>query len=106
MDTALLWCSATRHSAQAMALVLVKCCNAVTGHHSSARRVGLSASMAALCLLLRTKAINCEARLALNADRPTVSINITLLEYEVAATDARICYCVSGGLARIKITPD
>ncbi len=65
-----------------MALVLVKCCNAVTGHHRSARRVGLSASMAVLCLLLRTEAINCEACLALNADRPTVPINITLLEYD------------------------
>jgi len=97
MYTALLWCSATRHSthpkgtscgAQAMALVLVKCCNAVAEHHSNARRVGLSAFMAAFHLLLRTKAISGEARLAprghvaLNADRPTGSINIALLEYQ------------------------
>ena len=88
MTTALLWCSATRHSTQAMALVLVKCCNAVAEHHSNARRVGLSAFMAAFHLLLRTKAISGEARLAprghvaLNADRPTVSINIALLEYQ------------------------
>ena len=46
--SALLWCSATRRSTQAMAIVFVKCCNAVAEHHSNARRVGLSASMAAL----------------------------------------------------------
>ena len=79
--SALLWCFATRRRAQAMALVLVKRCNAVAGHHRSARRVGLSASMAALRLLLRTTAINCEARLALNADRPTEPGIIMLKEY-------------------------
>ena len=70
-----------RHSMQAMAIVLAKCCNAVAEHHSNARRVGLSAPMAALCLLQRTTAIRCEACLALNADRPTESINITLTEH-------------------------
>jgi hypothetical protein len=64
MDSALLWCFATRRSLQAMALVLAKSCNAVAEHHSNARRVGLSAPMAALRLLQRTKAIRCEARLA------------------------------------------
>ncbi|MEN8206292.1 MAG: hypothetical protein ABFS24_09790 [Pseudomonadota bacterium] len=64
-----------------MAVVLVKCCNAVAEHHSNARRVGLSAPMAALRLLQRTTAIHFEACLALNADRPTESINTTLPEY-------------------------
>ena len=82
MGSALLWCFATRHSTQAMAIVLVKCCNAVAEHHSNARRVCLSASMAALRLLQRTMAIRCEACLALNTDRPTEPINITLSEYQ------------------------
>ncbi len=82
MGSALLWCFATRRSTQAMAIVLVKCCNAVAEHHSNARRVGLSASMAALRLLQRTMAIRCEACLALNTDRPTESINISLSEYQ------------------------
>ena len=64
-----------------MALVLVKCCNAVAEHHSSARRVGLSAPMAALRLLQRTKAIRGEACLAMDADRSTVPINTALTEY-------------------------
>jgi hypothetical protein len=81
MGSALLWCFAIRHSTQAMVIALVKCCNAVAEHHSNARRVGLSASMAALRLLQRTMAIPCEARLALNVDRPTEPINIILPEY-------------------------
>ncbi len=76
---------------------LVKHCNAAAEHHRDARRVGLSASMAALMeyipvfhyfgvasrsqstpgglvlLLQRATAIRCEERLALNADRPTES---------------------------------
>ncbi|VAX04852.1 RTX toxin transporter, ATP-binding protein [hydrothermal vent metagenome] len=64
-------------------IVLVKHCNAAAEHHRSARRVGLSASMAALRLLQRTKAIRCEARLAMNADRPTEPVNMTLVEYQV-----------------------
>ncbi len=60
---------------------LVKHCNAAAGHHRNARRVGLSAPMAALRLLQRTMAIRCEARLAMNADRPTELINITLMDY-------------------------
>jgi len=82
--SALLWCFAARRSAQAMAVVLVKHCNAGAEHHRSARRVGLSASMAALRLLQRTMAIRCEARLALNADRPTEPGNITLKEHKGA----------------------
>ena len=82
MGSALLWCFATRRSTQAMAIVLVKCCNAVAEHHSNARRVGLSASMAALHLLQRTMAIRCEACLALNTDRPTEPIKISLSEYQ------------------------
>ena len=85
IGSALLWCFATRHSTQAMAVVLVKCCNAVAEHHSIARRVGLSASMAALCLLQRTRAICYETCLALNADRPTESINTTMSEYQSPA---------------------
>ena len=81
MGSAFLWCFATRHSAQAMAIVLVKSCNAVAEHHSSALRVGLSAPMAALRLLQRTRAIRGEACLAMNADRPTEPINMTLTEY-------------------------
>ena len=65
-----------RYKAQPMALVLVKRCNAVAGHH-----VGLSVSMAVLSLLPRTKAIRCETRLAMNADRPTESVNITWTVY-------------------------
>ena len=61
--------------------VLVKYGNAAAGHHRSAQRVGLSASMAAFHLLQRTMAIRCEARLAMNADRPTEPGNITLKEY-------------------------
>ncbi len=64
-----------------MALALVKYCNAAAGHHRSARRVGLSASMAVLRLLLRTKAISGETRLAMDADRPTESVNITWTVY-------------------------
>ncbi len=52
---------------------IVKHCNAAAEHHRDARRVGLSASMAALLLLQRATAIRCEERLALNADRPTES---------------------------------
>ncbi len=76
---------------------LVKHCNAAAEHHRDARRVGLSASMAALMeyipvfhpfggasrsqsppgvlalLMQRATAIRCEGRLALNADRPTES---------------------------------
>ena len=82
--SAFLWCFAARRSAQAMAIVLVKHCNAVAGHHRNARRVGLSAPMAALHLLLRATAISCEVRLALSADRPTEHSNITLKEYKVS----------------------
>jgi len=76
---------------------LVKHCNAAAEHHRDARRVGLSASMAALMeyipvfhpfggasrsqstpgglvlLLQRATAIRCKERLALNAGRPTES---------------------------------
>ena len=46
--------------------ILADCCNAASGYHRSARRVGLSTSIAALRLLPRTKAIRCETRLAMN----------------------------------------
>ncbi len=83
-NSALLWCFAARRSVQAMALVLVKHCNAAVGHHRNTRRVGLSAFMTVLRLLLRTMAINCETRLILNADRPTELGIITLKEYLVS----------------------
>jgi len=57
---------------------LGKYCNAAAEHHSNARRVGLSAPMAALHLLQRTMAIRCELRLAMGADRPTEYDNIAL----------------------------
>ncbi len=66
-----MWCFAARRRAQAMAIVLAKYGNAAAGHHGSARRVGLSASMAAFHLLQRTIVIRYEVRLALNTDRPT-----------------------------------
>ena len=62
-------------------LAYVRVGHTAAGHHRSARRVGLSASMALLRLLQRTKAICGEARLALNADRPTVSQIISLKEH-------------------------
>jgi hypothetical protein len=65
-----------------MAEALVKRGNAAAEHLRGARRVGLSASMAALHLLPRaTTTLRFELRLALNADRPTESINIMLQEY-------------------------
>ena len=81
MGSALLWCCAARRRAQAMAWVLVKRGNAAAGHHRNARRVGLLAFMAALPLSRRTMAIHFEARLALNANRPTEPINISLLDH-------------------------
>jgi hypothetical protein len=69
---------------------LVKRCNAAAGHHRSARRVGLSASMAAFHLLQRTMAIPCEARLALNADRPTEPVIIRLKEYQIEPGKRRL----------------
>jgi len=79
--SAFLWCFAAKRRVQAMAVALVKHGNAAAGHHRSARRVDLSAPMAALRLLQRTMAIRCEARLAMNADRSTEYGNITLKEY-------------------------
>ena len=64
-----------------MAEALVKRGNAAAEHLRGARRVDLSASMAALHLLPRATTLRCEPRLALNADRPTESINSILLEY-------------------------
>jgi hypothetical protein len=81
MDSALLWCFAARRRAQAMAETFVMGGNAARGHHRGARRVGLSASMAALQLLQRATTLRVERRLALNADRPTESINTILQEY-------------------------
>ena len=81
IGSAILWRFATRHSTQAMAIVLVKCCNDMAERHSNARRVGLSAPMAALRLLQRTKAICCEACLAMSADRPTELIKPILMEH-------------------------
>lgn len=68
--------------------ILVKRSNAAAKHHRSARRVGLSASMAAFQLSQRTTAIRFESASpkaptigALNADRPTEPDNITLEEH-------------------------
>jgi hypothetical protein len=49
---------------------LIKHGNAAAGHHRRARRVGLSASTAALHLLPKATTLRFEPRLALNADRP------------------------------------
>ncbi len=62
-------------------LALVKLGNAAVGHHRNARRVGLSASMTAFRLLQRTKAIRCETRLAMSADRPTEPVNTNLMDH-------------------------
>ena len=61
-----LWASlrARREAVICDVTLLGKSCNAVAERHSNARRVGLSAPMAALRLLQRTKAICCEACLA------------------------------------------
>ena len=64
-----------------MADALVKRGNAAAEYLRGARRVGLSASTAALHLLQRATTLRFELRLALNADRPTESINIMLQEY-------------------------
>jgi hypothetical protein len=64
-----------------MAEALVKRGNAAAEHLRGARRVGLSAPMAALHLLPRATSLRFELRLALNADRPTESINTILQEY-------------------------
>ena len=64
-----------------MAEALVKRGNAAAEHLRGARRVGLSASMAALHRLQRATTLRFVLRLALNADRPTESINIILQEY-------------------------
>ena len=81
MDSAPLRCFAARRRVQAMAEALDKRGNAAAEHLRGARRVGPSASMAALHLLPRAITLRCEPRLALNADRPTESINSILLEY-------------------------
>jgi hypothetical protein len=60
---------------------LGKCCNAVAEPHGNALRVSFSASMAALRLLARETAIPGEACLALNAEKLTEPIIITLTEY-------------------------
>ncbi len=81
MGSVPLWCFETRHSTQTMAIVLAKCCNAVSKRHSDTRRVDLSTFIAALRLLRRTMAIHCETCLAMNADRSTEPMNRTLMEY-------------------------
>ncbi len=57
---------------------LSKCCNAAAGHHRSALRVSLSASMD--CVTPLGKGIG-ETRLAMNADKLTEPENITLMEH-------------------------
>ena len=60
---------------------LTKHCNAAAGHHRVALRVSLSTSTDCVPPLDKGMAIACEARLAVNVDKLTVSINTTLLEY-------------------------
>jgi hypothetical protein len=81
MYSAPLRCFAARRRVQAVAEALVKRGNAAAEHLRGARRVGLLAPMAALHRLPRASTLRCALRLALNADRPTESINIILLEY-------------------------
>ena len=64
-----------------MADSLVKGCNTVAGHPVNALRVSFSAPMAVLRLLARGAAIPCEACLAMNAEKLTESVIITLTEY-------------------------
>ena len=57
---------------QGMAFPLAKCCNAAAGHHRSALRVSLSASMGCVAPLGKgVKAIAGETRLAMDADKLT-----------------------------------
>jgi hypothetical protein len=59
-------------------LVLVKRRNAAVERHRGAQRVSLSTPMAVLQLLQRATAIRGELRLAMNIDRLTECVNITL----------------------------
>ena len=56
-------------------------CNAAAEAHRSAQRVDLSAPMDGVAPLAKDSAITCEVRLAMNADKPTVSVIITLKEH-------------------------
>jgi hypothetical protein len=60
---------------------LVKYGNAAGGHHGSALRVGLSATMDGVAHLGMGVAIPGETRLAMNADKPTEYDNIILKEH-------------------------
>ncbi|RDH92625.1 MAG: hypothetical protein DIZ77_07915 [endosymbiont of Seepiophila jonesi] len=64
---------------------LSKRCNAAAGHHGSALRVSLSASMDCVAPLDKGVAIACEARLAMNADKLTEPAIITLTEHQTAS---------------------
>mgnify|MGYP000120841447 CR=1 FL=1 len=60
---------------------LVKGCNAVTGHQGDALRVSLSAPMGCVVSLGKGTTITGETRLAMNTDKLTVYVIITLKEY-------------------------
>ena len=58
--------------------VLVKYCNAAAGHHRPALRVSLSTPTDCVAPLDKGAAIACEARLAVNVDKLTELVIITL----------------------------
>ena len=79
--SASLWCCAARRSAKAMALSLVEHWNAAAGHHRDALRVDLSTPTDGVAPLDKGIAIACEARLAVNVDKPTEPVVITWTEH-------------------------
>jgi len=79
--SASLWCFAARRGAQAMAVVLVKHCNAAAGHHRDALRVSLSTSTDSVAPLGKGLAIAGETRLAVNVDKLTEYVTIILKEH-------------------------
>jgi hypothetical protein len=79
--SALSWCFTARRSLQAMAVSLVKGCNAAVGHQASALRVGFSAPMDCVAPLGKGMALAGEPRLAMNAEKPTEGVIISLKEY-------------------------
>ena len=60
---------------------LVERCNADAGHYSSALRVSLSSPTDCVAPLDKGAAIACEARLAVNDDKLTELVIITLKEH-------------------------
>ena len=58
-----------------------KRCNAAAGHHRDALRVSLSAPTHCVAPLDKDRAIACETRLAVNADKLTEPVIISWMEH-------------------------